>query len=39
MTPHDELGEHLVDDGVCCILDDAEDVETGEDGFGELDVL
>lgn len=39
VTPDDELGEHLVDDGVGSIFDDAEDVESGKDGLGELDVL
>lgn len=39
MTPDDKLGEHLVDDGVGSVLHDTEDVEPGEDGFGEFDVL
>ena len=29
----------VVDDGVNDVPDDAEDVETGEDGLGEVDVL
>lgn len=39
VTSNDELGEHLVLDGVDGILHDAEDVESREDGFRELDVL
>lgn len=35
----DEAGEHLVDDRVAVVLDDAEHVEPGQDRFGELDVL
>lgn len=35
----DELSEALVLAWIDGVADDAEDVETGEDGFGELDVL
>lgn len=35
----DKVGEHLVDARVGFVLDHAKDVETGQDRFGELDVL
>jgi len=36
---NDEVGQHLVDTRIRLILDDAKNVETRENGFGELDVL
>lgn len=35
----DKLGEHLILDWVDRVLDNAEDVEPGENGLGELNVL
>lgn len=39
MTSDDELGQHLILDGIDSILDDAEDVESRENGLCEFDVL
>lgn len=39
MTADDELGQHLVLDGVDRVLDDAEHIETRQDGLRELNVL
>ena len=39
MTPDDEPGEQLVLHWIDRILDHAQDVESGQDGFGEVDVL
>ena len=35
----DEFGQHLVEHRVGVVLDDTEDVETREDGLGQLDIL
>lgn len=35
----DEFGQHLVEHRIGVVLDHAEDVETREDGLGQLDVL
>jgi hypothetical protein len=39
MTTDDEFSQEFVDDGVAIIFDDTQDVESRQDGFGQLDVL